>query len=522
MPSPRSVPSGRLTPAAAALIALLLPPTIASAATWTVPTDASTIQAAIGLAAANDTVLVLPGTYSGVGNEDIDFGGKHVVLRSQAGAATTVLDGQGSGRALVFQNGEGNAAVVQGFTITNGRIGQGGGILCHGASPTLVDCAVTGNRADESGGGIMCRIGANPRIVRCRIEANSAFFSGGGISCIDASAEIVDSEVAGNEAGLLGGGIYCRNASPTLEETSVTGNRSNGAGGGLVFYHQSAPTVTACIVVGNRSAGSAGGVFCDDQAAPRFVDCVVAGNHTEGNGGAITCVGRSTARLEGSTLAGNRAELKGGGLYAENVSGFTVERTIVWGNCAGTDDEAHLVDAASQASFTCSAVDSSAVGGLGAVSFAPASVFGDPRFCSPQDCATAPTTGGAYGLDAGSPCLATASPCGSRIGALDQACGLAGVPGESRERAILSLSPQPFRDRLRIQFLLPGSESGPVRIQVHDLPGRLVRTLRTMSPGGSLEWDGNDAMGHPVPAGTYFIRVSFRGTPLVRSVARVR
>jgi len=502
---------------AVALLATLSTATLARATTWIVPINASTIQSAISVAAAGDTIEVLPGTYSGPGNKDLDFGGKSLVLRSRDGAAATILDCQGSGRALVFQNGEGSAAVVSGFTMTNGRVAQGGAVSCLGASPTLIDCILTANRADESGGGISSRIGAHPTVLRCRIEGNSAFFSGGGISCIDASASIGDCDLIGNEAGLLGGGIYCRNASPSIDDSRFISNRSNGAGGGLVIYHLSAPIVSACIVAGNRSVGSAGAVFCDDAAAPTFVDCVVTGNLTEGSGGGMLCVGRSTAALRSSTVSGNRALQKGGGLYAENVSGFTLERTILWGNCAATDDEAHLVDAASHAAFTCSDFDSSGVGGLGGVSYGADNVFSDPLFCAPLDCAIAPDPGGGYGLNAGSPCRSQASPCATRIGAMEQACGLAGVLFPPSEGG-LSRWPHPFRDRLRIQYAFPGSSAERLRFSVHDLSGRLLRSFELSSPAGTFEWDGNDAAGRPAPSGAYFIRIT---SASVRSSARV-
>jgi hypothetical protein len=396
------MPALRVRTAAWIVLLLSTSPAASPAATWNVPADAATIQSAVGLAATGDTVEVEPGTYVGPGNRDIDFGGKDLVLRSVVGAPATILDCQGAGRGLVFQSGEGNAAVVEGFTIRNGRVARGGAIFCHGASPTIVDCVLSMNRADETGGAVSTLFGATPRLVRCRIESNDALFSGGGISCIDASAEITDCVVSDNEAGLLGGGIYCRNASPTIHATHFVDNRSNGAGGGVVFYHLSAPMVTQCIVAGNHSAGSGGAAFCDDQASPTFVDCLVTGNHTDGQGGAILITSRSVVVLRGSTLAGNRALNRGGGLHAEGVSRFELERSILWGNCAGIDDEAHLFDAASQATFTCSAVDSSGIGGPGTTSHVANDVFADPMFCAPLDCGAAPTSLGDHRLQSSS------------------------------------------------------------------------------------------------------------------------
>ena len=66
---------------------LLCPP---SQATVHVPADFPTIQEAIDAAASHDTILVAPGTYV----ENLDTLGKDLTLRSEAGPAVTVIDGE--------------------------------------------------------------------------------------------------------------------------------------------------------------------------------------------------------------------------------------------------------------------------------------------------------------------------------------------------------------------------------------------------------------------------------------------
>jgi hypothetical protein len=127
------------------------------------------LQEAIRKSADGDSILVKPGTYYG----NYDFFGRNIVLKSIAGADSTILDGMGKNSVVVFLNGEDSTAVLEGFTIRNG-IGykehdyrNGGGIYCSGmtsgksASPIIQYNKIINNRAGEwknnsygGGGGI--------------------------------------------------------------------------------------------------------------------------------------------------------------------------------------------------------------------------------------------------------------------------------------------------------------------------------------------------------------------------------
>lgn len=84
--------------------------------------------------------------------------------------------------------------------------------------------------------------------------------------------------------------------------------------------------------------------------------------------------------------------------------------------------------------------------------------------------------------------------------------------------------PNPFNPRTTISFTL--DRSGPATVQVFDAAGRLVKTLLA---GGSLEagdhsveWDGRDDAGRPMPSGTYLARLETADFATVRKMVLLK
>jgi flagellar hook assembly protein FlgD len=73
-------------------------------------------------------------------------------------------------------------------------------------------------------------------------------------------------------------------------------------------------------------------------------------------------------------------------------------------------------------------------------------------------------------------------------------------------------TPNPFSTSTRLSYTLPAA--GPGRLLVYDVQGRQVARLADgLHRAGrhTLQWDGRDAQGRPLPAGTYFLRLEFAG-----------
>ena len=106
------------------------------------------IQEAIDASADHTTINILDGTYTGLGNRDIDFYGKAITLRSLNGPAKCIIDCEGLGRGFDFHSGETQQTIVAGFTITKGQADSGGAVRCVNSSPQIRNCVISKNKPD--------------------------------------------------------------------------------------------------------------------------------------------------------------------------------------------------------------------------------------------------------------------------------------------------------------------------------------------------------------------------------------
>ena len=256
----------------------------APAETITVAKDGSgafsSIQEAIDLASDGDIVLVQPGEY--VVREPIHFNPlrdpeaapqgivKNLTLRSADGAAVTTIRFEHTGtssqeilqNAVVFQEGESRASMIEGFLITGAT--QGAGIRCYRASPRIRSCHVTENTFR----GIRMAGGA-PLLEDCVISRNGV----AGISLGGCSAEIVNCSILEN----FGNGILNGGGSTRFEACSVLANTESG----LSTSGEPGPSFDGCKFMGNAASNHGGGI--EARGAVELRNCVIAGN-TVGSG----------------------------------------------------------------------------------------------------------------------------------------------------------------------------------------------------------------------------------------------
>ena len=232
----------------------------------------ATIQAAIDVALVDDTVFVASGVYTGVGNKNLDFGGKLIRVRGAGGASGCIIDCENDGRGVHFRSGEGPQSIFERFTIRNGRVtpGDGGGILCEGSSPTIKDCVFATSFA--AGGGGVCVVGGSPTIANCRFVANTATLGGGLANLGGARTSVIGCAFAGNRGTPTGGGMANVDSSPAVTNCSFTNNTATESGGAMDNLRAD-PTVTNCTLSGN-SAGSGGGMYSASNN-PTVTNCIL-------------------------------------------------------------------------------------------------------------------------------------------------------------------------------------------------------------------------------------------------------
>ena len=307
------------------------------------PFDA--IQEGIDAAVVDgDTVLVLDGEYTGVGNYNLDFGGRLITVRSANGAASCVIDCQGLGRGFYFHNDETAAAVVEGLTITNASTAtHGGGMYISRSSPTVTQCTFSGN--DGHFGGGMCNDTSSATVTHCTFSGNTAGGWGGGMENYHSRATVTHCTFSGNTSANFGGGMYNTASSPTVTHCTFSGNTAAKLGGGMCNEDLSNSTVTQCTFSGNTT-DDYGGAMYNYQSSPTVTQCTFSGNTADDQGGAMVNDNQSSPTVTNCILWNDTPDE----IFNEDFNSVpTVTYSDVQGGYAGTgniDDDPVFVDAA--------------------------------------------------------------------------------------------------------------------------------------------------------------------------------
>ena len=308
-------------------VALALVGSGAQAATYYVPDNYGTIQAALTAASTGDTIIVRDGTYTGASNRDLDFGGKEMILQSQNGAAACIIDCQNSGRGFYFHSYENTTAVVDGFTIRNGSATHGAGLYCYAASPTIRNNVITGNSATDYGGGI-CGYQCGSSVTSNTIKDNTAD-RGAGLYCYFGYPTFDGNTFSGNSA-TRGGGIYGERCHGPITGNTIADNTASENGGGIYWWGTQLGGIEGNIICGNSARGGAGIYIM--SYSPAIENNTITWNTATWSGGGMDCGSiDNTLYIRENTIAGNHAGWDGGGVYSSLVI-VRLRNNVICGN----------------------------------------------------------------------------------------------------------------------------------------------------------------------------------------------
>lgn len=194
---------------------------------------------------------------------------------------------------------------------------------------TMNDLIVTGGNV--LGGGIANRGGGilnfgNLTLNRCTVTGNKAENHGGGIATQGGHVEIIQSTISHNVSGSVGGGIYKEGpgATLTLRNSTVSTNNATGAGGGVAFAGSGSLMLDSVTIARNTGSGVSGAGGLDLTVA--FNPVVTIRNTILGEnlGGkdcvAVTGSGAPTIVDQGHNLVGTHTDCG----FVDGVNGDVV------------------------------------------------------------------------------------------------------------------------------------------------------------------------------------------------------
>ena len=439
-----------------------------------VPSQFTTIQAAINSSSNGDTVLVEPGTYF----ENINFRGKNIVVTGRyyltndpQSIENTVINGStplhpDTVSCVIIANYEDSTTVLQGFTITGGtgtkwddehapgnRYREGGGILIQYSRPVIRFNIIRNNQAINTSGAVSA--------------------GGGGIRMGDSNPKVMNNIIMQNQ-GIYGPGIVMNYSGGTFRNNIICLNS-----GGQQF-----------------SGGGAFWILSNSPAGPRVIEnnTIVSNSSATGTGGVLSLSSTVTLRnniIRLNTSPGN-AQIQGS---------VTITYSNVQGGAAGTGNIDTIPMFADSNYVLLNGSPCIDAGD-------PDTVYNDPEDPNNTGFALYPSRGGLR------------NDIGAYGGHLSRILTgqLIGINSSGTELPahfkLLQNYPNPFNPVTKITFELP--ESGYTEIIVFDIAGREITFLISAYKNAgihSIEFNGKG-----LSSGIYFYTLSVNGYSITRKM----
>jgi hypothetical protein len=242
------------------------------------------------------------GLYAGTAMNIQGPGAGQITLRGTNDIGYVIYTGLDFGS---YGGSPGDPITISGLTLTGGHPSSstfsdsGGGIFNQDAALTVSNTVITGNHADNDGGGIYSApapggsLTLNNTTVSNNTGGTDDFGVYGGGIFTGAPTVIRNSTVSGNTIGSDGPGVYMTGSYPlTIENSTIANNIATGSGtdveGGGVWITGGTLDIKSSTITGNSVGGSrglGGGVYTFlDSSDVHIQNTIIANNHgTQGN-----------------------------------------------------------------------------------------------------------------------------------------------------------------------------------------------------------------------------------------------
>jgi len=242
--------------------------------------NACTLQTALTNASSGDEIWVAQGTYKPgitrvstfqLKNDVALYGGFagdetsrdqrnwEANVTTLSGDIGTVGDASDNCYTVVFADGTNNAAVLDGFTITDGNANGSDGL----------------GWSEAFGGGIYNLL-AHPTVYNCIFRNNLSIWDGAGMYNNNSNPTLTNVMFYNNATAVdrVGGGMANFRSSPTLINCVFRDNSAE-SGAGLNNHAYSSPTLTNCSFSGNSATGRSGGISNSTESNPTLTNCIL-------------------------------------------------------------------------------------------------------------------------------------------------------------------------------------------------------------------------------------------------------
>ncbi len=272
----------------------------------------ATINAAIGMASASDTIYVAEGIYTGSENQVVLVdksvtlsGGWDSGFTSQMGYST--IDGQDMRRGVTIAPG--TETTIERFDITRGYSAFRGGGVYNQGDLMLTNSSVTYCLAvNDFGGGIASD--SDIYIYQSTIANNTSTHEGGGIGAFLGTMTIDQTTISNNTSGMsgssgYGGGAGIANHSETvIRNSAVINNHILGYFNGSAIFNEATLSIENSTISGNTGGSGGGAIYSGYYGNVNLFNVTITNNYYRG----INNEG-STTRIANSIITGNGTDL---------------------------------------------------------------------------------------------------------------------------------------------------------------------------------------------------------------------